>query len=109
MNKSLPLVDDDGEVRELTAADIRLFRPAAEVLPPDLHAGLVALKRRGRGPNKAPTKERVSIRLSAEVVQYFRATGEGWQSRLDAALMDWVAHHPAPSATVSMPEHSTPL
>lgn len=51
------------------------------------------LVRRGRGPNKLPTKERISIRLSSEVAEYFRSTGTGWQSRIDAVLKDWVAHH----------------
>ena len=39
-----------------------------------------------RGPQKAPTKILVSIRLSPEVVQHFKAKGPGWQSRIDAAL-----------------------
>jgi uncharacterized protein (DUF4415 family) len=48
--------------------------------------------RRGR-PKAETTKERITIRLSRGVVDHFRATGPGWQSRLDAALLDWVAHH----------------
>jgi uncharacterized protein (DUF4415 family) len=43
-----------------------------------------------RGPQKAPTKERITIRLSRDVVESFRATGDGWQSRVDAALQDWL-------------------
>lgn len=39
-----------------------------------------------RGPQKAPTKVPVSIRLSPEVVKHFKAKGPGWQSRIDAAL-----------------------
>ena len=56
-------------------------------LPQDLQTKL----RRGRGPNKAPTKERISIRLSSDTVQYFRATGDGWQTRIDDALREWMA------------------
>jgi len=68
-------------------------RPAAEVLPPAVYAGLVAMRRRPgeRGPQKAPVKERISIRLSRDVADYFRATGEGWQTRIDDALRDYVA------------------
>jgi hypothetical protein len=33
-----PLINEDGEVRELTAEDMRKFRPAPEVLPPELYA-----------------------------------------------------------------------
>jgi uncharacterized protein (DUF4415 family) len=50
--------------------------------------------RRGRGPQKEPTKEAITIRLSAHVVEHFRAGGRGWQSRVNAALSEWVATHP---------------
>ena len=88
MPKSKPLIDAEGEVRELTAADMKRFRPAKEVLPATLLAKLEA-----RGPQKAPAKERVTISLSPEVVQRFRATGDGWQARVDSALKDWLKTH----------------
>jgi uncharacterized protein (DUF4415 family) len=70
-------------------------RPAREVLPPEVYAGLVAMRRRPgqRGPQKAPTKERITIRLSRDVTEHFRATGEGWQGRIDDALRDWLRTH----------------
>ena len=43
-----------------------------------------------RGPQKTPIKEPVSIRLSPEVVAYFKAGGPGWQTRIDAALRAYV-------------------
>jgi uncharacterized protein (DUF4415 family) len=46
--------------------------------------------KKGRGKNRLPVKERISIRLSPDVVGYFRATGDGWQGRIDAALKEWV-------------------
>ena len=96
MNAREPLIDDDGEVRELTAKDLALFKPAAEALPPDLYAGLLEMNRqaklRGR-PKAVVTKERITIRLSKEVVERFRASGEGWQTRVDAALKDWLKTH----------------
>ena len=46
----------------------------------------------GRPPS-AVTKERITIRLSREVVEQFRASGEGWQTRVDAALKDWLKTH----------------
>jgi uncharacterized protein (DUF4415 family) len=46
-----------------------------------------------RGEQKAPTKERITIRLSRDVVETFRATGDGWQTRVDAALQDWLSEH----------------
>ena len=42
--------------------------------------------RRGRGPQKAPTKVLTTIRLDADVVAFFRAQGPGYQSRINSAL-----------------------
>ena len=50
-------------------------------------------KKRGR-PVSAARKEQVSVRYSPEVLSYFRATGEGWQTRMDAALQLLVKKHP---------------
>ena len=41
---------------------------------------------RRRGPQKAPKKIPLSLRLSPEVVKHFRAKGRGWQTRIDEAL-----------------------
>jgi len=46
-----------------------------------------------RGPHKAPTKERITIRLSREGVEQFRESGNGWQTRVDAALREWLKKH----------------
>ncbi len=51
------------------------------------------LKRVGRPP-AATTKERVTMRLSRDVVARFRAAGPGWQTRIDAALKEWLDTHP---------------
>lgn len=48
---------------------------------------------RVRGPQKALPKVSTTIRLSPEVVQAFRAGGDGWQTRIDAALKDWLRTH----------------
>jgi uncharacterized protein (DUF4415 family) len=57
----------------------------------DLPAGVrQAISSRSRGPQKAPRKVPVSIRLSAEVVQAFRASGAGWQSRVDEILRAYI-------------------
>lgn len=48
--------------------------------------------RRGR-PLAAVTKERITIRLSQDVVDQFRSSGTGWQTRVDAALKDWLKTH----------------
>ena len=80
--RKLP-TDANGEVRELTAADFTAARPFS-VLPKGLQKKLLAVRR--RGPQKAPTKELISIRLSRDVLTRFRAGGPGWQGRIDEAL-----------------------
>ncbi len=85
-------VDDDNP--EWTAEDFAKARPAAEVLteifPKTVAAAM--LKPRGR-PRKEITKAPVNIRLSPDVVEAFRATGRGWQTRVDEALKDWLKSH----------------
>lgn len=49
-----PLTDDEGEVRELFAEDLARFRPAKEVLPPDLYEALIKQKPAQRGPDSKP-------------------------------------------------------
>ena len=87
-----PLTDAAGEVRELTAADLAQFKPAAEVLPPELLAGLVALKKT-RGPQQAPTKVPTTIRFDPEVLAGLKATGKGWQTRVNEAVREWLKSH----------------
>lgn len=48
-----------------------------------------------RGAQKAPKKVATAIRLSPEVVAYFKADGPGWQTRVDAALQEYVKSHKA--------------
>ena len=69
-------------------ADFAHARHSTEAVPQ-----VVELYRRGRGPQKTPTKVPVSLRLSPEVIEYFKAQGKGWQSRLDDVLQEYVASH----------------
>ena len=72
--------DDDNP--EWTTKDFRDARPPHEGLPPHILAAFP----RTRGPQKASTKVPVSIRLSPEVIEHFKANGPGWQGRIDDAL-----------------------
>lgn len=82
----------DDENPEWTDEHFARARPAAEVLVEQFGAEAVAhlLKpKRGR-PLKAARKRAISIRLSPEVLEHFRATGRGWQTRVDEALKSHV-------------------
>ncbi|GLK78790.1 BrnA antitoxin family protein [Methylopila turkensis] len=71
---------------ELSDEELAQFRPMSEAMP-DLHAALTEAIRK-RGP--ARTKEAVSIRLDQDLVAKLRATGPGWQSRVNDALRAWL-------------------
>ena len=47
-----------------------------------------------RGKQKSPTKIPLQIRLPPEVVNYFKAEGAGWQSRISEVLKKWIKTHP---------------
>lgn len=64
----------DPDTRELTDKEFQQLRPM------------------GR-PKAEVTKERITIRLSPDVVAKFRATGRGWQSRMDKALREYLRDH----------------
>ncbi|MCK3656388.1 hypothetical protein A4G19_11760 [Pasteurellaceae bacterium Macca] len=50
------------------------------------------LKRRGRLANSAQ-KEKIAIRLDHHILEQFRKTGKGWQTRINQALSEWLATH----------------
>src|ERR1700693_2254759 len=67
----------------LTAENFRRMRPATVVAPE-----IVRRARGERGPQKAPTKRLISLRLDADLVERFRSTGPGWQRLINEALRD---------------------
>lgn len=86
-------------VRDMTDADIRHDADSPRTTTADWEgalfkeAGVVVGRARTRGPNRRPVKEQVAIRLSPEVLATFRATGHGWQTRINEALKDWLKNH----------------
>lgn len=62
---------------------------AQPLLPKQLKAMLSIQALRGR-PRSAAAKQLVSVRYSPEVLAYFKATGEGWQTRMDGVLREYV-------------------
>jgi uncharacterized protein (DUF4415 family) len=66
-----------------TEKDIARAKPFAAMFPE-----LAASYRRARGPQKSPTKTAVSLRLDRRIIDHFRATGEGWQTRINNVLLE---------------------
>ena len=63
-----------------TRSDFAKAKRFDQILPGLAHA----IRRRGK--QKAPTKQAVSIRLDADVLKAYKATGAGWQSRINDDL-----------------------
>ena len=79
MVSRLPNIDADGEVSDLSEVDPALFKPLTQ-MPKSLQTKL-----RGR-PKSLATKQPVKIRLDADVLAALRATGDGWQTRINDTL-----------------------
>jgi len=76
-------VVDDEDTPELTAERAVRLRPARDVLPEYV---LAQFKRSPGRPRSPSVKKQVTLRLDAEILDYFRAGGDGWQSRINRAL-----------------------
>jgi uncharacterized protein (DUF4415 family) len=84
----MPSVAEDKVITAAAKSD-----PDAQPLTPTQLKSMVPLKAlRGR-PKSEKTKQLVSVRYSREVVEYFKSTGDGWQSRMDDVLVKYVARH----------------
>ena len=65
-------------------------RPAS---PAELQAVLSAARRGPGRPAGSGSKEQVAVRFDRDVLAAFRASGAGWQTRMNAALKDWLRTH----------------
>jgi uncharacterized protein (DUF4415 family) len=82
----IPTVAQDKAITAAAKAD-----PDAQPLTPKQLQSMVPVKAvRGR-PRSENKKLLVSVRYSPEVVAFFKSTGEGWQSRMDGVLQQYVA------------------
>lgn len=79
----------DPDTEELGEDFFANARPAREILGEKVYGELVAMRRsRGRpaGSVLPGTKKLVSIRLDPDVIEAARASGEGWQTRVNEVL-----------------------
>jgi uncharacterized protein (DUF4415 family) len=86
--------EEDEAINRGIAADPDTYelstREIAELKP-------LGAKRVGRPP-KEVRKEQVSVRYDADVLEAFRATGDGWQTRMNDALRTYLREHPVKPA-----------
>ncbi len=84
----------DKENPEWTEEDFQHAQPASKLLPElfGLQDAAEMVKPRGR-PKAVATKTRVNMRLDADILEAFKATGQGWQTRVNMALREWLKEH----------------
>ena len=84
----MPTLAEDKAITAAAKAD-----PDAQPLTPKQMKAMVPMRTlRGR-PKSAGTKQLVSMRYNREVLAYFKSTGEGWQSRINQVLREYVKRH----------------
>jgi uncharacterized protein (DUF4415 family) len=84
----LPTPEEDAAINRGIAADPDTYEVSAEAMKQ-----MQPLKNRGGRPRLAHPKEPVTIRYDADVLAAFRASGEGWQTRMNDALKEWLRTH----------------
>lgn len=93
----MPKVKIDEETKAFAADVLESIAQAkrGEVARPHTPADIATYKARGRpvGSIKEETKQAVTVRYSPDVLAAFRATGAGWQARMNEALKDWLQTH----------------
>ena len=96
---------DWARVRAMTDEDIAEDEDNPRTTPEDWNDAIVshsyaelreklAERRRTRGPQKAPLKVPTTVRFDADVLAALKATGKGWQTRVNEVMRDWVRTHP---------------
>jgi uncharacterized protein (DUF4415 family) len=84
----LPTLEEDAAIVAAAKAD-----PDAHPLTDEQLQAMVPMRAvRGR-PKSAGKKKLLSVRYSPEVIEFFKATGQGWQARMDSVLREYVARH----------------
>lgn len=84
----MPTSREDEAITAAAKAD-----PDARPLTPKQLKSMIPMRvLRGR-PKSGNAKQLVSVRYSREVLEFFKATGEGWQSRMDGVLRKYVTRH----------------
>jgi len=98
-NSTLPTaLPIDPEMAEFEAALLRAIDQTKRGEYADVHTPeQIAARRAGRpvGSLKEDAKQAVTMRYSPDVLRAFRATGPGWQRRMNDALRDWLRTHSA--------------
>ncbi|GJE18254.1 BrnA antitoxin family protein [Methylobacterium marchantiae] len=96
IDPTIPEITDEDEARiqagiaadpdnpEITSSDFARMRPLADAVPSTLYAALTKPDR-GR-PKSGGAKVLLTLRIDPHVIEAYKATGAGWQTRMNDAL-----------------------
>lgn len=85
-----PLTDEGGEVRELTADDVRAMRPIAAV-DPGVTGAMESMRNKGGRPRVENPRAHIAFRWDRDLVAAIRATGKGYNARVERVLREALA------------------
>ncbi len=95
----LPTEEEDAEINAGIASDPDAFEWTDDnfknAIPFSALPETMQVTLKGRGKQKAETKVSTTVRFDAEVLSAFKATGRGWQTRMNDALKEWLKEHAA--------------
>lgn len=81
----VPTPEEDAAIQRGIDSDPDTFVPS--------DARFAQMRRRGGRPKLEQPKVALTVRYDADIIEQFRATGEGWQTRMNNALREWLATH----------------
>jgi uncharacterized protein (DUF4415 family) len=88
MNKKPNPTLTDSDAPEWSESEFKSAKRLSE-MPADFQQAI----HRTPGPQKAPTKIQTTIRFDADVLDGLKATGQGWQTRVNDAMREWLRSH----------------
>lgn len=84
------IAEAPGEDRPVTAGERAAW--SNDTVSPG--GGIDAFTKRRRGLGNSPRKVPTTIRFDPDVLAALKATGKGWQTRVNAAMREWIKSHP---------------
>ncbi len=97
-------VAGDPDTRPLTKAWFKSARPASTTLAPAAYESLLTVKKKRGRPPSEPGKCFIGLRVDTDVVEAFKATGKGWQTRMNLALRCYLKTPAMQEMTTASPE-----
>jgi uncharacterized protein (DUF4415 family) len=87
-------INADPDSHELSDEFLQHAKTSSVFFEPETYSALLALKKTRGRPKVETPKVFTAIRLDADLVETFKGTGKGWQTRVNAALRQYLTEHP---------------